>query len=56
MINDSSKEFLDKFVASNPDLNVRETRDERWPTRWDKFVKGQPSMEITSEERRYNYM
>jgi len=64
MIIDDNKQFLDQYVATrlpekmfvDPDLSLIETRNERWPTRWEKKVQGQPSMEITSEERRSNYL
>lgn len=64
MIADTNKQFLDNYVSTrfesedfvNPDDSILETRNERWPTRWQKKVQGQPSMEITSEERRYNYI
>jgi len=64
MIADINKQFLDEYVATrlpekefiDPDIALIETRNERWPTRWQKKVQGQPSMEITSEERRSNYI
>jgi hypothetical protein len=58
------KVFLDRFreerVSSqdfqDPDQSLAETRDKRWPTRWENRVQGVPSMALASEERRANYM
>lgn len=46
----------DDYRTSPPDENLLETRNARWPRRWEKYVLGQPSMEVTSEERRDNYV
>jgi len=47
---------VEEAAISLPDENLLETRNARWPRRWEKYVLGQPSMEITSEERRDNYV
>lgn len=53
--------FTQDFIEKNrdrltPEAALNKTRDERWPTAWQKNVLGIPSMEVTSEERRSNYM
>jgi len=54
------KEFLSQYVRGKdfplPEENVRETRDDRWPTDWQRIAQGQPDMTVSSEERRSNYM
>lgn len=58
------KAFLDQFKEQrlssedfqSPDDSLTETRDKRWPTRWENRVQGVPSMAVSSEERRANYM
>jgi len=39
-----------------PEESLKETRDERWPTNWQKLAQGRPDMTILSEERRSNYV
>jgi hypothetical protein len=53
------KAFLKSFVRKDfplPEENVRETRDDRWPTDWQRIAQGQPDMTVSGEERRSNYM
>lgn len=54
------KDFLSRYVRSEdfPPLeeNVVETRNERWPTNWQRLAQGRPDMTILSEERRSNYV
>lgn len=55
--------FLSEFISQmgqkgypNPDTNTDDILNERWPRRWEKYVQGKPSMEVTSEERSSNYI
>lgn len=54
------KDFLARYVRAEdfpaPEKNLVETRNERWPTRWERTAQGQPDMTILSEERRSNYV
>lgn len=54
------KDFLSRYVRSEdfppPEENVVETRNERWPTNWQRLAQGRPDMTILSEERRSNYV
>ena len=54
------KNFLDRYVRSEdfplPEENIKETRDERWPTDWQRLAQGRPDMTILSEDRRSNYV
>ena len=54
------KDFLDRYVRAEdfpaPEENLVKTRNERWPTRWERVAQGQPDMTILSEERRSNYV
>ena len=54
------KAFLDQYMRTKefplPEESLKETRDERWPTRWERTAQGQPDMTILSEERRSNYV
>ncbi len=54
------KDFLDQYMRTKefplPEESLKETRDERWPTNWQRLAQGRPDMTILSEERRSNYV
>jgi hypothetical protein len=54
------KDFLGRYVRAEdfpaPEENLVKTRNERWPTRWERVAQGRPDMTILSEERRSNYV
>jgi len=56
----AGKDFLDRYIRAEdfpaPEENLKETRDERWPTNWQKLAQGRPDMTVISEERRSNYV
>jgi hypothetical protein len=57
----SVKSFLNGFIQEKklfpaPDENTQEVLTGRWPQNWDNKVKGVPSMEVNSPERRGNFM
>jgi hypothetical protein len=59
--NTGALSFTQDFIEKNrdrltPEAALNKTRYERWPTTWENRVLGVPSMEVTSEERRSNYM
>lgn len=57
---ESGKDFLDRFVNAKyfvpPEESLKQVRDERWPTNWQKLAQGRADMTILSEERRPNYV
>ena len=56
----AGKDFLDRYIRAEdfpaPEENLKETRDECWPTNWQKLAQGRPDMTVISEERRSNYV
>ena len=56
----SGKDFLDRYVRAEdfpaPEENLVETRNERWPTNWQRLTQGRPDMTVIGEERRPNYV
>ena len=54
------KNFLNQYVEKEnfpfPEENIIKTRNDRWPTNWERLTQGKPDMTIISKERRSNYV
>lgn len=54
------KNFLNQYVGKEnfpfPEENIIKTRNDRWPTNWERLTQGKPDMTIISKERRSNYV
>ena len=54
------RNFLAQYMRQEdfpfPEENIIETRNDRWPTNWQRLAQGRPDMTIRSEERRSNYI